>query len=269
MQILKARSDRPLDDAQIMRAAPSVFAGAPHSSRGERYAFIPTVDVLRGLRREGFEVFEASQSRTRIADKREHTRHMLRLRQAGVVARDGEVPEVIITNSHDGSSAYRVLAGMFRFVCSNGLVLGDTIGDIRVRHSGRIVDDVIEGVFHVVDDLKHAGERIETYKAIELEDREAHALAAAAVTLRWGDSSPVQPSRLLEARRWEDRGSTLWKTYNRCQEALLRGGSRGISATGRRLRTRAISDIGEDLKLNRALATLVDRLADIKMGVAA
>lgn len=39
-------------------------------------------------------------------------------------------------NSVDGSTRFRALMGWFRFVCSNGLVIGVTRSDIRRRHVG-------------------------------------------------------------------------------------------------------------------------------------
>jgi hypothetical protein len=54
------RSDYPLSDDQIRRVAPSIFADAPHESRSERYAYIPTAAVLTELRKEGFQPFMVS-----------------------------------------------------------------------------------------------------------------------------------------------------------------------------------------------------------------
>lgn len=51
------RSDSPLSDDQIRRVTPSIFADGKHQSRSDRYTYIPTVDVLRGLRHEGFQPF--------------------------------------------------------------------------------------------------------------------------------------------------------------------------------------------------------------------
>ena len=73
------RSDTPLSDDQIRRVAPSIFADAPHQSRSERYAYIPTAAVLTELRKEGFQPFMVTQTRVRDEGKREHTKHMLRL----------------------------------------------------------------------------------------------------------------------------------------------------------------------------------------------
>ena len=57
------RSDYPLSDDQIHRVAPSIFAEAPHESRSQRYAYIPTATVLTELRKEGFQPFMVTQTR--------------------------------------------------------------------------------------------------------------------------------------------------------------------------------------------------------------
>ena len=114
------RSDYPLSDDQIRRVAPSIFADAPHQSRSERYAYIPTAAVLTELRKEGFQPFMVTQTRVRDEGKREHTKHMLRLRHASQI-NGAEANEIVLLNSHDGTSSYQMLAGQFRFVCSNGL----------------------------------------------------------------------------------------------------------------------------------------------------
>jgi len=129
------RAETPLSDDQIRQVVPSIFAEGKHQSRSERYAYIATADVLRGLRREGFEPFMVAQTRVRDESKREYTKHMLRLRHAGQV-NGAEANEVILLNSHDGTTSYQMLAGMFRFVCLNGMVCGDVQSDICERRSG-------------------------------------------------------------------------------------------------------------------------------------
>jgi hypothetical protein len=106
------RADHPLADDQIRAVAPSIFADAAHSSRSARYTYIPTSDVLAGLRREGFQPFMVCQTRVRNQEKREHTKHMIRMRHAGQIA-SREANEIILLNSHDGTSSFQLLAGMF------------------------------------------------------------------------------------------------------------------------------------------------------------
>jgi hypothetical protein len=69
------RSDYPLSDDQIRRVAPSIFADAPHESRSERYAYIPTAAVLTELRKEGFQPFMVTQTRVRTKAARAHQTH--------------------------------------------------------------------------------------------------------------------------------------------------------------------------------------------------
>ncbi|MGF6920513.1 hypothetical protein OKW41_005881 [Paraburkholderia sp. UCT70] len=142
------RADSPLSDDQIRRVAPSIFAHGKHESRSERYTYIPTIDVLRGLRNEGFQPFMICQTRVRDEGKREFTKHMLRLRHADQITGE-EADEIVLLNSHDGTSSYQMLAGTFRFVCQNGMVAGENIADIRVPHKGNVIQNVINGAFDV------------------------------------------------------------------------------------------------------------------------
>lgn len=107
------RSDYPLSDEQIRTVAPSIFADAPHASRSHRYAYIPTATILTSLRKEGFQPFMVTQTRVRDEGKREHTKHMVRLRHAGQITA-AEANEIILLNSHDGTSSYQLMAGLFR-----------------------------------------------------------------------------------------------------------------------------------------------------------
>lgn len=260
------RSNAPLSNEQIARYAPSVLAQEAHESRGERYTFIPTIEVLDGLRREGFQPFEVRQTRVRDQSKREHTKHLVRLRHESSITSVEEVPEIILLNSHDGSSSYQLLSGFFRFVCSNGLIAGDVCNDIRVRHSGNVVDDVIEGAVRVLDNVEEIAGRIDTYKSITLAPEEATVFANAALQLRWDDKAPVQAEQVLRTRRWADNKADLWTTFNRVQENLLKGGLSARTTTGRRTSTRAVGGVNENVKLNRALWSLADGLAQLKQG---
>jgi hypothetical protein len=256
------RSNSPLSNDDIARYAPSVLAIEPHSSRGERYSMVPTIAVLDSLRAEGFVPFEVRQTRVRKEDKRDFTKHMVRLRHPDSLGTSTEVPEIILINSHDGTSSYQLLAGFFRFVCSNGLIAGNVCNDVRVRHSGKIVDDVIEGSYRVLENIEEVSERIETYRSIQLDPHQQQAFAKAAAELRWGDKAPIpQADHLLTPRRYEDRKADLWTVFNRAQENLLKGGLSGRSPSGRRTSTRAVGGVTENVKLNRALWTLADELA--------
>ena len=268
------RGDSPLSEDQMRAAAPSVFAEGKHASRSERYTYIPTIEVLRGLRKEGFEPFMVAQGASRIEGKAEFTKHMIRMRHAGQVQARPEANEIILINSHDGASSYQMLAGMFRFVCCNGLVVGEVVEDIRIPHKGNIQGEVIEGAFRVLDEFEVVSEHTEAMKALQLAPAEEMAFATAALALRFGEQTieqtgghqpaPVTARQLIDARRSDDLGNSLWNTLQRVQENVIRGGLAGRSAQGRKLQTRPVASIDRGVSLNRALWTLAEEMRKIK-----
>lgn len=266
-----ALANRPivaLSDDQLRKYAPSAFADAAHESRSDRYAYIPTHRVIDALRAEGFQPTQATQSRSRLG-RHEHTKHMIRFTRINdLQVRVGDsVPQVALVNSHDGTSAYSLIAGLYRLICSNGLMVADsTVQSIKVQHTGDIVGRVIEGSYEVIEGASRAAEVSQDWRAIQLTAAEAQTYAITAAALRWdGDKpAPIDPTRMLQAHRPEDTASDLWTTFNRVQENLVRGGQRGRDANARRFTVRPIKGIDGDVKLNRALWTLTERMAELK-----
>jgi hypothetical protein len=258
------RSEAPLSEDEMRRAAPSVFALAKHRSRSDRYIHVPTIEVLRELRTEGFEPFMVAQNRNRTASKTEFAKHLIRMRHASRNAGLEEVDEIILINSHDGASPYHMLAGVFRFACRNGLVVGSADHGVRIVHKGNILHDVIESAFRVLQGFGAVDEAIAGMKTTTLDDDERHAFACAAMDVRYGERTPWDPSApgtpelLLEPRRPEDAGPSLWSTFQRVQENLVRGGQSGRRASGRRMQTRGVSSIDRSVDLNRRLWALAE-----------
>ncbi|EHH4388905.1 DUF932 domain-containing protein [Escherichia coli] len=264
------RRDRPLTREELMQVVPSVFGEEKHTSRSENYTWIPTITVLESLQREGFQPFFACQTRVRDPGRRGYTKHMLRLRRDGEI--NGQhVPEIILLNSHDGTSSYQMLPGYFRFVCQNGCVCGQSLGEVRVPHRGDVVEKVIEGAYEVVGVFDLIEEKRDAMQSLVLPPpaRQAlvlppparQALAQAALTYRYGDEhQPVTTADILTPRRREDYGKDLWSAYQTIQENMLKGGISGRSARGKRIHTRAIHSIDTDIKLNRALWVIAETL---------
>src|SRR6266496_3515852 len=95
---------------QIRTVAPSVFATKPYAAMSEKYRFFETSYVVEALMREDFAVARAQQSRSRIEGKGEYTKHLLRFRHASQAesAVQSVIPEIVLVNSHDGSSTYHL-----------------------------------------------------------------------------------------------------------------------------------------------------------------
>ncbi|EAW1322279.1 DUF945 domain-containing protein [Salmonella enterica subsp. diarizonae] len=259
-RINQIRRDRPLTHEELMQYTPSVFGEDKHTSRSEKYSYIPTITLLENLRREGFEPFFACQSRVRDPGRRDYTKHMLRLRRAGQITGQ-QVPEIIILNSHGGESSFQLLPGMWRQVCANGLVCGQSFGEIRVPHRGDIAGKVIEGAYDVLGVFDRVEEKREAMQSLLLPPPAQHALAKAALTYRFGEEhQPVAATQILTPRRYEDRKDDLWSVFNRIQENLLKGGLPGRTAKGKHSHTRAVNGIDGDVKLNRALWVMAEQM---------
>lgn len=278
----------PLTIEQLQSKAPSIFATEAHGSRSSRYTYLPTINVIEGLRAEGFLPFDAKQSKSRDEGKLAYTKHMIRFRKvedAGKSWRQAEglpaIPEVVLVNSHDGSSSYQMFGGLFRALCFNGLIVSDgTIETIKVGHKGNIIPNVIEGAYRVLEQTGLALNAQREWAQLQLTGPETVILAEAAHELRFErdpetklPKTPIQPTQLLHAHREGDRANDLWTTFNVIQENCIKG---GLSARaprqpgqwrGRLVSTREVNGIDQDVKLNKALWSLAEKMAALKAQV--
>ncbi len=276
----KARG--PMTDDQLRAVAPSIFATEKHESRSDRFTYIPTFEVLDGLRKAGFLPVAAIQGRSRVEGKAEFTKHMVRLQHPDFMERRdiaGVKPEVVLLNAHDGTSSYRMMAGVFRSICTNSMIcMEDDATDIRVPHKGNIIEHVIEGSFTVINESSHVLDHAAEWQGLQLSHDERGALAEAAHVLRFGalddEEAPegvaaaIKPAQLLAPRRQADAGTDLWRVHNVLQENVIRGGLAGRFRDAdnrvRRATTREVKAIDGDVRLNRALWVLSQRMAEIK-----
>jgi hypothetical protein len=275
-----------LTEADMRELAPSLFATEAHHSRSDRFEPVPTINVVRGLQSKGFEVFSAQQAKTRDVSRRDFTKHMVRLRNPSFrQMANGDTFEIVLVNGNDGSSAYRMMPGFFRMVCANGLIVGESLDEVRVRHSGSAMLDVIEGAYTVLSDAPKVVDRVDAFRSLSLTRDEALAFATAAHQLRFPASTlerddpafspaPIDATRLLSARRVEDvnERSNLWGVFNVVQENVIKGNQKGwverLDARRRpqlrRATTRAVQGIDGNRDLNRALWTLAEEMAKLK-----
>lgn len=253
-----------LSNNEIRALAPSVFAPHPAPGVSERYTFIPTVQVVDALRAEGFMPVDAGQTRVRLADNASFTRHMIRFRQADALARSGgEAPELVLYNAHDRTSRYMLRGGVYRFVCANGLVVGDSVATMQVSHFGAVVDNVLAATFQLAAQLPALMEQIAAWRGITLTPEQARAYALAALALRYGRRGPLAPEDVTAPRRLEDGSRDLWTVFNTVQEHMIRGGLIGRRANGGQLRTRPVTSVQTNLAINTGLWDLTSRAAEL------
>ena len=256
-----------LSDNVLRTQAPSIFASGPRVGVSKRYTFVPTARIVDGLRTQGWVPVDVEEQSIRIEARRGFQKHLLRMRLAEQMQNLAEWNlELVIVNSHDGACAYRLHAGIFRRICSNGLVISDSgFEAIRFKHAGLEPEEVIQASFRLIEFMPKVVSEVGRFRSRSLSNDESFRFARRALELRYdrAERAPVDPETLLKPRRAEDEGQDLWSTFNRCQENLIRG---GISDSHRdrrgKLRSvRCIQGIDSKVSLNKGLWGLAERLA--------
>lgn len=245
-----------LTNSEIAARCPQVFQTDYSSARTQKYGQLTTANVIDALRSEGYEVTNAF-SQCKPNKQTPFSKHCVRLSHRDfldTLSPSDERPEIVIVNSHDGTSSFRIMAGIFRLVCSNGLIVADNMtGNERVCHwKGHTLEDVINCSLLVAEQAKASYDTIEKMKATNLSEKQQkeYAEKAAHIRLAYNKSSKPQfAENLLIPRRHEDNLTpSVWNTYNVVQENCIKGGQ----LVGSRI-LRPLSNIGQNVEVNRKL----------------
>lgn len=268
-----ADNGKPLTEDQLLRKAPAIFAESPHASRSDRYAFVPTLPVIRALETVGFLPYDASAARVREESRAGFQKHLVRMRHvSNVEGAKGGVAELVLISAHDGSCSYRMLAGWFEFLCTNGFVVGSKEAELRVRHKGsqeEVLREVRDSGAYMVEYLTRLGEKRAAWSEVTMDTEAQYNFAKKALETRYkGDNKALEPWQILAPRRVEEQGiydsvprGDLWATLNVVQENLIRGGLVGKDKRGRARRQRSVKAIEQNTRVNRELWGLAEKVA--------
>lgn len=259
---IKGRAIRNQDNSeltveQLQEYAPSVFVGNAHESRSERFTPVCTYDIIQELKLHDFIPVFATQSMTRDEGRRDFTRHMIRLQRPDMV-KGSLSNEVILLNANDGSSSYQLISGQFRFVCQNGLVMGNIEKSYRVCHKGDTKGVVIDGVYEVINEFDEIEDMENRMASFQLTDKAQRDFAYSAYILKEkpsleemikGIEYQYDPLSLLNYRRRADNKNDMFSTFNVIQENLMKGGSARYQGN----RTQAVRSVRREIDINRSL----------------
>jgi hypothetical protein len=257
-----------LDESALRRQAPSVFASGPMQGLSGRYTFVPTARILEDLQTHDWVPVEVEEQRIRSESRRGFQKHLIRLRQAAqMTVLDEWNVELVLINSHDAGCAYQLHAGIYRRICSNGLVLSEaSFQAIRFRHAGLESEQVVQASQRLIEFMPRVGQLVHRFSNRMLDPAEARSLAEHALLLRYPslDAAPVAPDTLLQVRRPEDEGADLWHAMNRVQESLVHGGvaDHRRDRRGSLRSVRALRGIDSKVALNKGLWALAEQIAD-------
>ena len=259
---------KPLSNETLKNSAPSVFATSPSFEVSEKYAFIPTIEVVEMFRNSSWYPVEAKESFVRLSHNQGYQKHLIRFRHIGdFLSEKEEAVEIVLTNSHNRTSSFIIQAGVFRFICGNGLVVANNIFEkISIRHIGFKEIAVKGAIERIVANTDSINEKLNLYKKIELNSNEQISLAKASKDIRFKPHQEIEIYDLIKPHRKEDNANDLWTVFNRIQENAIRGGVRGKNLfTNRNFTSKPVKSIDSLISINEKLFSLTDRFAQIKL----
>ena len=258
---------------QIQEVCPVAFTKTPSSEVSKHYTHIPTNRVIDDMEKLGWGVITAQQVAARKKDTKGFQKHMLVFRHPDLMVegQDGDNvwPQIIMTNSHDGKNSFTFQAGMYRFVCSNGLVIADQeFGKMKIRHMGYDFETLRGTIEEMVEKLPLTVESMNKFKQTELSKPQKYDLARKALATRFKvqkDQKVDQVYKIdldafLTPVRKEDKGDDLWSVFNLVQERVVTGDFEYISGVKLR-KAREIKNFKQDLDVNQKLFEVAKEFA--------
>ncbi len=223
-----------------------------------KYKQVNTAEVIEVFKDNGFYIMGTSVAKPRTEHRKGFQKHVVAFTRDDLNTGNGEQLQLLLTNSHDGTTSFRLDSGIFRFVCANGLVVGDTTHTTRIKHVGDCLNKIDEAIKYQLDRLPQVAAEVERFKGIVLDPDTVADFSMRSAELRVPEVKALIPVR---ARRSADLPNDLWTVYNRVQEGLIRGGLWYESKEGEFKRLRKLSSIDTVSKVNKELWNLAKDFA--------
>ena len=262
-----------MSDVAMKEKAPSIFNDKPSDNVSKHYTHIPTTKVINDMRTLGGDVVDVTEVKARKKATIGVQKHLVTFNNPDVVINgdDGDTvyPQILLTNSHDGKNSFTFQAGMYRFVCSNGLVIADEeFGSMKIRHMGYDFDTLRETISEMVDKLPLTVDSMNKFKSTTLDKNQKYDLARKALETRFKVQENQKVDQLykidldefLTPVRKEDAGDDLWSVFNLVQERVVTGDFEYVSGAKMR-KAREIKNFKQDLKVNQELFEVAKEFA--------
>ena len=272
----KVANHQALNDKELEYLCPVAFKSTMTQKEitnlglSKHYSFVPTMNVVNDLRDLGYEVVDAKQVKARKKSTNGYQKHMITFEHPKYkVEGKEEYPQILLTNSHDGGNAFTLSAGIFRLVCSNGLVIKtEDYGSARLVHKGYSFEAVQKLVKEFEETVSEVLNKITEMKKVELNREQQMKFAKQAALLRFTTKSynednidkVIDLDDLLNVERVEDAGNGLYEVFNRVQESLIQGKFHYLGGNKKFRKARPIKNFKQSIDVNKKLSALAFEL---------
>ena len=266
-----------LDD--IAYRAPAVFTETKAERLSDRYQSLNTASLIPVMQDYGYFPVQAAQKRQRGAKDvigAQHKSHLIAFAKQGDEGDGSTRSEIVMYNSHDGTSAVKLFAGAYRFICSNGIVAGEGM-QASIYHTKKSLADFETMLRNIIDKLPVVMQRFDAARQVQLDASQRYELAKQAVMKRWNlfdsdivdaEGRPIKGSYAIDetirgalgVQRSEDDLSDAFTVWNRIQENVLRGNVNIKSISNKNIgirKARPITAVAEHVRINSELFDLL------------
>lgn len=255
-----------LSREDLARLAPQTFNHKVSGKLTDKYVHIPTDIIVDDMEKLGWFPYEVKGVKARKSNG-SMTKHLIQFFNPDIVILNDAgtadmYPQLLLVNSHDGTTAVRFEMGVFRLVCENGLVIkSKDFGGFKMKHMGYTFEDLRVHINTLVQTLPQVVERLNTFTTVIMTAEQQHDFAVKAVTARFGEEKLLPQGiieELLTPTRFEDKGDSAWIVMNKIQEKLTQGGFGYMNVKGKPRKARAIKNFTQDVEFNQKLWELLE-----------
>lgn len=229
-----------------------------------KYKFQNSSEIVNYIVSQGFQHTSTSFAQVKKIEKAGFQKHVMIFDHSNFMIDDTNRLQLLVTNSHDGTGSLKFNLGVFRTVCANGLVVGDSFTEYRVPHRGVLFYDKVKtALSEIILNANQFGTTVKRWQAITLDDNEIEMLGVTALTARIQESLDKKElklerfSRVDRIARIDDAGNNLWNVFNRVQESIMRGNVKYITSDvdqrQKVTKLRAVKSIDKTIELNKQL----------------
>ena len=235
----------------LRERVPAIFTKTPSPKVSDRYSFADSEYYLQKFIDADWFIHSARQ-----VSKSEYAPHQVILRNNDIATVGDLLPQLIFTNSHNGIKKMTIDTGIYRLVCSNGLVVPTSITQsLSIKHldlgdstTDTIVNSFYEKVPIIMNNIDRMRNKI-------LTDDEIDNFTYNALQIRFTNAVGININDVVKPSRIEDYSDDLWTVFNVVQEKLIRG---GIQLPSKR-RSRPINNFVNDNNINTKLWELAEQ----------
>lgn len=246
----------------------SYLQNEPHAKVSSGFNVVRPAMVGEVMSANGLTLSSLSTGRAKHEDKIDFQRTLSRYR--GPEIADKVYLDVVYDSKHMGRGVDRILLGIYRMVCTNGLFVGMNFFKHDIRHNGNTYDSLQIGIAEALKCQDKLTATIERMQGIQLTVEQRQLFASEAVTLLTPAKAVSVTHRLLAPQREVDKATDLWTTYNVIQENAMQGRNVGYvlqesNEQGNKTRvmhTRTIKpNSGKDADFNSKLFDIAEKFA--------